>query len=129
MGFFFEDLDVYKKSQSLNEKIDMLIEEMPNGNFAFFDHLKKASLSISANIAESSGRFHKADKINFLYVSRGAAYECIPILDLLKRKGLIKDTLLEELRDDIESISKMLSGWIRSLKNSEIRKPEEKVLD
>ena len=92
------------------------------------DWNKKASLSIPSNIAESSGRYHNEDRIGFLYISRGSAFKCIPILELMKRKGLIKDARLGEFREEIENISKMLSGLIKSLKNFESRKSQEPAL-
>jgi four helix bundle protein len=36
----------------------------------------RAADSVSANIAESYGRYHFSDRINFLYYSRGSLYEC-----------------------------------------------------
>src|SRR5436309_2805019 len=36
----------------------------------------RAADSIGANIAESYGRYHWADKLNFLYYGRGSLYEC-----------------------------------------------------
>lgn len=36
----------------------------------------RAADSVSANIAESYGRYHFSDRVNFLYYSRGSLYEC-----------------------------------------------------
>ncbi|MEW6087308.1 MAG: four helix bundle protein [bacterium] len=80
------------------------------GNYYLADQLNRASLSISANITEGNGRFHKADRTNFFRIARGSAFECVPILEICKRKKLITNDQNEKLKKEIEDICKMLSG-------------------
>jgi four helix bundle protein len=75
--------------------------------------LNRASLSISANIAEGNGRYHKAERNNFFRIARGSAFECVPILEICMRKKLITGELNETLKKKIEDICKMLSGLIK----------------
>jgi len=110
MTFIFEKLDVYRKSVDFAEKICGLTKSFVKGNYYLADQLNRASLSISANIAEGNGRFHKADRINFFRIARGSAFECVPILEICKRKGLISENCNEEFKKEIENICKMLSG-------------------
>lgn len=121
MGFLFEKLEVYQRAIGFNQKINSIITKMPKGYFVLIDQLRRAALSIPLNIAEGSGRYHKADKKNFLYIARGSAFECILILELLKRSEFITQTQMEVLRNEIESISQMLSGLIKKFENSDIR--------
>lgn len=74
--------------------------------------MNRAALSISTNIAEGNGRYHKADRTNFFRIARGSAFECVPILEICRRKKLIAEELSEALKKNIEDISKMLSGLI-----------------
>ena len=117
MGFLFEQLDVYQKSVDFAGKISELPKDFKRGHYYLVDQLNRASLSIPANIAEGNGRFHKADRSNFFRISRGSAFECIPILEICKRRQLIDKAKNEEFKKDIEDISKMLSGLINSNKN------------
>ncbi|OGF46123.1 MAG: four helix bundle protein [Candidatus Firestonebacteria bacterium RIFOXYC2_FULL_39_67] len=112
MGFLFEKLDVYRKSVDFAGKIGDLTRNFQRGNYYLADQLNRASLSIAANIAEGNGRYHKLDRASFFRISRGSAFECVPILEICKRKELIDNVKNEELKKDIEDISKMLSGLI-----------------
>ena len=110
MVFIFENLDVYQKSVDFADQITTLIETFPKGNYYLTDQLNRASVSISANIAEGNGRFHKADRINFFRIARGSAFECVPILEICNRKALIENENHLKLKKDLEDICKMLSG-------------------
>ncbi len=110
MAFIFEKLDVYRKAVDFADKICELTKDFAKGNYYLADQLNRTSLSISSNIAEGNGRYHKADRTNFFRIARGSAFECVPILELCKRKKLIDDSQNETLKKEIENICKMLSG-------------------
>lgn len=112
MTFIFEKLDVYRKAVDFADKICESTRDFQKGNYYLADQLNRASLSISANIAEGNGRYHKADRINFFRIARGSAFECVPILEICKRKKLIVASQNEKLKKEIEDICKMLSGLI-----------------
>jgi len=112
MAFLFEKLDVYRKAVDFADKICELTKDFARGSYYLADQLNRASLSISTNIAEGNGRYHKADRINFFRIARGSAFECVPILEICMRKKLITDDVNELLKKNIEDISKMLSGLI-----------------
>ncbi|OGG06693.1 MAG: four helix bundle protein [Candidatus Glassbacteria bacterium RIFCSPLOWO2_12_FULL_58_11] len=112
MPFLFEKLDVYRKSIDFADSICELTKDFPRGNYYLADQLNRASLSISANIAEGNGRYHKADRANFFRMARGSAFECVPVLEICFRRGLIEKEKSEVLKKTIEEISKMLSGLI-----------------
>ena len=110
LPFLFENLDVYKKAIAFAEEIGNLTEDFTKGNYYLVDQLNRAALSIATNIAEGNGRYHKKERINFFRIARGSAFECIPILELCKRKGLIKDEKANVLKENLDEICKMLSG-------------------
>ncbi len=110
MSFLFEKLDVYRKSVDFADNICEITKDFPKGNYFLADQLNRASLSISANIAEGNGRYTKADRINFFRIARGSAFECVPILEICFRRGLIDKANGELLKKTLEDISKMLSG-------------------
>jgi four helix bundle protein len=112
MSFMFENLEVYQKAVNFSENIGNLTESFTKGNYYIVDQLNRAALSIATNIAEGNGRYHKAERKNFFRISRGSAFECVPILELSKRKGLIKEDQARGLKENLEEICKMLSGLI-----------------
>jgi four helix bundle protein len=115
MSFMFENLLVYQKSVDLAEKISNHTDTFPKGNYYLVDQINRASLSIAANIAEGNGRFHKGDRKQFFYISRGSTHECVPLLEVAKRKSLIPHDKAAEMKNELEVIAKMLSGLIKGL--------------
>ena len=93
-------------------EIHEITKDFSRGNYYLSDQLKRASLSIPTNIAEGNGRYHKADRVNFFRIARGSGFECVPILEMCKRKKLIAEERNQELKKEIEDICKMLSGLI-----------------
>ena len=115
MPFMFESLDVYQKSVNLAEEIINLTDEFPKGYYFLTDQFNRASLSIATNIAEGNGRFTKKDRRNFFIIARGSVQECVPLLEIAKRKQFLSDVKLSDLFNQLEVISKMLSGLINGL--------------
>ncbi len=91
MAFAFEKLVVYQKSVDFADGVAALTEQFPRGYGYLSDQLNRASLSISANIAEGNGRFTKAGRRNFFIIARGSIQECVPLMELARRRGLLDD--------------------------------------
>ena len=62
MPFLFEKLVVYQKSLDFAESIVALTDSFPKGSYYLADQLRRAAVSISANIAEGNGRWHVGDR-------------------------------------------------------------------
>ena len=73
-------------------------------------------MSIMLNIAESSSRFTSKDRRHFLIISRGSAFECAAILELINDQNELKDEEYQGMYDRLEEISKMLFSLINKLK-------------
>ena len=115
MPFMFENLEVYQKSVDFAEKVINFTDEFPKGYYFLADQLNRASLSIATNIAEGNGRFTKRDRRNFFIIARGSAQECVPLLEIAKRKQLLSENTRSEMFNQLEIISKMISGLINGL--------------
>jgi four helix bundle protein len=110
MTFIFEKLDVYQKALNFAEETCELTQHFTKGNYYLADQINRAALSVAANIAEGNGRYHKSERVNFFRIARGSAFECVPILELCRRKSLISNEQHTALKIKLENISKMLSG-------------------
>jgi four helix bundle protein len=119
MAFMFENLQVYQKAVDLADGIAARTETFPRGYYFLTDQLNRAALSIATNLAEGNGRFTKADRKNFFTIARGSIQECVPLLEVCRRRGLIQQTDHELLRNNLEEISRMLSGLINGLDKRE----------
>jgi four helix bundle protein len=72
-----------------------------------------AADSISANIAEGFGRYHKKDKIKFYHYSRGSVLECVDWLEKSKVRNLITLDQYNELRAELEKLPKAINSLIK----------------
>ena len=120
MAFSFENLEVYKKSIDwIQEAEELLCSIKGKISRSMEDQLSRAALSVSLNIAEGNGRWHKADKRQFYWIARGSTFECVPILQVLLRKGLLDEIKYKSYYNLLEEMGKMLSGLIQSTERLE----------
>ena len=104
-----EKLDVYQTSIEFFALAVQIMDNMPRGNSILSDQLKRASLSISLNIAEGAGKVSSADKQRFYAISRGSAMECGAVFDACKILGLIESDTYKQGKDLLERIVAMLT--------------------
>ena len=91
----------------------------PRGYGFLVDQLNRAALSIATNLAEGNGRFTKPDRRNFFTIARGSTHECVPLLEVARRRGLIDEPLSLALKEQLEVIGRMVSGLINGLDKSD----------
>jgi four helix bundle protein len=116
MSFPFEKLIVYQKSIEWTTQVESLSRELRGKvSHSLIDQLFRASLSISLNIAEGNGRWHKPDKRQFFWIARGSVFECVPILHTLRAVKAIDEERFTVAYRAIEEIAKMVSGLIQSV--------------
>ncbi len=99
-------LDVYRYT------VDFPKEEL----FRLTSQLRRAAVSIPANIAEGAERQHVKEFLQFLYVARGSLAEAEVYLDLAKELSYLNRELCDGLCVQAEKVGKMLNGLINSLK-------------
>jgi len=84
--------------------------------------IRRAAVSIPANIAEGYGRDQTGSFIQFLRIAQGSTRELETHLILSGRIGLLHREVRDKLLDECERISKMLRVLVRTL---ESRKRED----
>lgn len=113
----FKKLDVWRESFELAKKVYEITAKFPKQeDYGLTSQLRRAAVSISANIAEGTGRSTPADFNKFLYQSLGSAKETENLLMLSQELKLITLPTYNELQDQINHISKMLSSLIKKVK-------------
>ena len=118
----FEDLEVYKKSMDLVEKI-YSTSRLPSfsKDFGLVDQIRRASVSIPSNIAEGMERDGNKELINFLYIAKGSCGEVECQLQIAERLGYIDHPLYTELYNFVVEIAKALGKMILYLKESDFK--------
>lgn len=113
MAFLFEKLEVYQRAVGLAEAVFKFTDDLPRGQSALADQFKRAAMSISLNIAEGNGRWHPKERKNFFLIARGSAFECVPLLELCRRRKLIDETECMRLKEELDILAKMLTQLVR----------------
>ena len=90
-AFAFERLLVYEKAISFADRVCEAIGECPRAYYSLVDQLNRSSLSIARDLAEGNGPFTKADRKRFFSIARGPAQECVPLLELARRRVSIAE--------------------------------------
>ena len=116
--FSFETLEVYDKARNLVKEVYLLQNSFPKEErYALGDQVRRATVSITANLAEGSGRKSLREKILFIEISFGSMMEVFCELQTACDLGYIKEEQLDVLRPLFTDIAKMLSGLRTSLEN------------
>jgi four helix bundle protein len=118
MGKFnsFEEINSWQKARIFNKQI-YIITDNPNfkKDFEFVRQIRRASLSISSNIAEGYERNTDKEFIYFLYVAKASSGEVRSQLYLAKDLEYITDEKFNELLISVSEISRLISGLIKYL--------------
>lgn len=119
----FEQLPVWQASIELATGVYSFTEDScfrATGDLC--NQLRRASLSISNNIAEGFERGTTAKLLSFLYIARGSAGEVRSMLRFAERleKFVNLKSQISNLISQSESCSRQIHGWADSLQNSNI---------
>lgn len=113
--FNFEKLDVFQKASNLAFELFILTKVWPKEYlFDLTSQLRRASLSISLNIAEGSGRSKKEFR-RFLDIARSSCLESVAVLKIAQKLDLLDNTEHERLYRGFVELGKMISGLKKSL--------------
>jgi four helix bundle protein len=113
----FEDLPVWKLAKDLAVKIYQITkDEKFRRDFALVDQIRRASISVSSNIAEGFERGSKKEFIKFLYIAKGSLGEMRSQLHVSYELGYIKKDNLNMFLMQCYDLSNQLGAFIASIK-------------
>ena len=113
----FEGLTFYRESLVLAKAAYRAAESFPNHErFALADQLRRASSSVSLNIAEGYGRYHYLDRLRFMYIARGSLNETLSTFIVANTVGYVDDEQTEWVRDIVDRIERNLNGYCKFIR-------------
>lgn len=116
---FFE-LEVWQKAHKLVLEVYTFSKDFPQSElFGLTNQLRRASVSIPANIAEGYKRIGKPDKIRFYNIAQSSLEEVRYYIFLSSELGYIQD--ITKLKNLAEEVSKMLDSYIKQIKKTQVR--------
>ena len=117
--FGYRRLIAYKKGKEIVKRTYKLLKKFPaEERYAMCDQLRRASVSITSNIAEGVNRFSVKDKAHFVEIAFGSMMEVSSQMEIAEELGYI--TMEERLSMDalVEEEARLLSGLLSSYKPS-----------
>lgn len=113
----FTELVVWQKAHALTLRIYSLTRSFPrNEMFGLTSQMRRAAVSVPANIAEGFKKRGENDKVRFLNIAQGSLEECRYYLILAKDLEYATDTVL---MDDLEEVSRLLGGYASAILTSD----------
>lgn len=108
-----EESRMYERAERLADEMwDTVLAWQPFAQDTIGKQLARATDSIGANIAESSGRFHPGDVIRFLYYARGSLKETRYWLRRALHRTLITQEQFDHWMEELTQLTKEINSYI-----------------
>ena len=115
----FEDLECWKTCRETKIYVAKIIKMFPDyEKYALTDGMRRASRSITENIAEGFGRFHYQENIQFCRISRGSLFELMDQFITARDEKYINENEYKIGREMLEKSKNILNGYIKYLKSA-----------
>ncbi|MFA5358654.1 MAG: four helix bundle protein [Patescibacteria group bacterium] len=112
----FTDLETWWEAQRLLLEIYKTTEDFPKDElFGLVSQIRRASVSVTSNIAEGFSRYSLAEKTRFYNIAYSSVVEVYNQLIAAKDLGYIKKECFEQNILIIISVKKLINGLIKSL--------------
>ena len=117
MVFKFEGLKVWQRVLELSGDIHELTKSFPKDEiYILTSQIKRATDSISLNIAEGSTGQTDKEFNRFLGIALRSGIEVVGCLYIARRRKMISDTDFQRFYDELTEITKMIQALRNTLK-------------
>jgi four helix bundle protein len=111
----FRNLIVWQRSKDLAIEIYRITQQGTFSNdFGLKNQIRKASVSISSNIAEGDERASNKEAVRFLYIAKGSLAELQTQMEIAHEIGYLNSEKYEFLDMECRRIGKMLGTLIKA---------------
>ena len=123
MEYGFQRVIAWQKAHEFVLLVYRISKQFPEDErFGLTSQLRRAAVSIEANIAEGYRKLSKQDKLRFLNIAQGSLEECRDYHILIKDLNYINDDEFEEMRLSILMTSKFLNAYCEGIINNNATK-------
>ena len=114
----FENLEVYKKAREFRKRMYGVARRLPDfEKYELGRQIRRASVSLTNNIAEGHGRYHYLDEIKFELQARGSLAELVDDLNVCEDENYLSPTDVANLKEQAREVQRLINGYIRFLRN------------
>lgn len=115
--YSFEKLEVWNDAKEIAKTIYTITSKFPiDERFGLTSQLRRASISISSNIAEGSARKSKKEQAHFTVIAFSSSIEVLNQIIICFELGYISQLEYKAIRSQLEKITNKLN----SLRNYQI---------
>lgn len=117
--FGYRKLIAYQKAKEVVKRTYKLLKKFPpEERWAMCDQLRRASVSITSNIAEGLNRYSVKEKTHFLEIAFGSLMEVSSLFEIAEELDYITTEDLMSMDDLIREDARLLSGLQNSYQPS-----------
>lgn len=110
----FKNLLVWQMAKDLCVKIYKFIQnDKIKKDFGFIDQVRRSAVSVPSNIAEGDGLDTDKQSVKHFFIARGSLSELRTQLIIAHEVGYLDQKLYNELENDCEKISAMITSLIK----------------
>ena len=114
----YRDLKVWQQAIDLVPEVYRLLKEFPKEeNYALADQIRRAVVSIPANIAEGQARQHTKEFLQHLSISRGSLAELDTLFIVAGKLGYVSVPEIAAIQANVSEIRMMIHGLMKSLQS------------
>jgi len=112
-----EKLEVWKRAIDFVVTLYKLTDAFPREEkFGLTSQIRRAAVSVPANIAEGAARQSSKEFTYFLSNAQGSVSELATEILIARRLGFVTETAFQRAKEELDSIGLMLLGLARSVK-------------
>lgn len=118
--FNFEKLEAWHKAVEFADEVYAATRAFPaDERFGLTSQVRRASVSVSANLAEGSARSTRREFKRFIEISYASLMEVVSHLSIARRQEFLSQDGFQKLYDSAEKLTRILSGLRRSLRDTD----------
>lgn len=115
----YRDLVVWQRAVDLAPKVYRLLKALPKEErYELGSQIRRAVVSIPANIAEGQARQHPKEFLQHLSIAKGSLAELHTLLIVGNRLGYLSQEQLAGIEKELAKVGKPLSGLITRLRQA-----------
>jgi len=113
----FEDLEVYKAAREFRKAMYVVTRRLPDfEKYDLANQIRRASVSLTNNMAEGHGRYHYPDQIRFFLHSRGSLEELVDDLNVCLDENYLSIDEGTKLKAQASAVLALTNGYLRYLR-------------
>ncbi len=123
--FRYEKLEIWQIGMSVVESVYRVTASFPPGEiYGLTSQMRRAAVSIPANIAEGYGRTTRGAFAASVRVARGSLYELRTLVEVAGRINILEDGEASSIHSTMIVLSKKLDAFLKSLDNVVVKEEE-----